>query len=252
MKNKLIIILLILACLFPTISFANTSDYLITPLEPIPSLYGDETTSPDLAGFARNAFKFSIGIGAALAILMIVVGGFEYMGSESIGGKDSGKKKIQDALYGVLLLIFSYVLLNTINPDLLTFSGSHVTPESFGTETDVGRVARPTDYLPHLFYYRDITKGYMSYKIFASDIYNCQTALNNIKKTMVPKYQSVQCEPKDEIYIIKYTPNVYPIREKTLEDFFTTSAASCIAKKREMLKEQSNKYEITEECHTDI
>ena len=44
------------------------------------------------------------------------------MGTESIGGKGAGLKKIKDAVLGLLLALGSYILLFTINPALTNFS----------------------------------------------------------------------------------------------------------------------------------
>ncbi len=64
-------------------------------------------------------FRIFIGICAVLAIAMIVLGGVEYMTSELVSSKESGKHKITGALLGLLLALGSYAILNTINPDLL-------------------------------------------------------------------------------------------------------------------------------------
>ena len=53
---------------------------------------------------------------------MIVVGGFEYItagGNESTVGR--AKTRITQALLGILLILGSYLILNTINPDLVNF-----------------------------------------------------------------------------------------------------------------------------------
>jgi lipoprotein-anchoring transpeptidase ErfK/SrfK len=57
---------------------------------------------------------------------MIVVGGIQYMGDESIFGKTEGKKKIWAAILGLLIALGSYALLKTINPDLLGGKGLNV------------------------------------------------------------------------------------------------------------------------------
>ena len=50
---------------------------------------------------------------------MIVMGGLEYMTSELISSKEEGKKKILGAIFGLVLALGAYILLFTINPDLL-------------------------------------------------------------------------------------------------------------------------------------
>ncbi len=50
---------------------------------------------------------------------MIAMGGIEYMGSELISSKEAGKDKIQNAIFGLLIALGAFALLNTIHPDLL-------------------------------------------------------------------------------------------------------------------------------------
>jgi hypothetical protein len=54
---------------------------------------------------------------------MIVIGGVQYMGDESIFGKTEAKSKIFSAVLGLIIALGSYALLNTINPDLLGKKG---------------------------------------------------------------------------------------------------------------------------------
>ena len=80
---------------------------------------GQPTT--DLTSFLAAAVQFGLAIAAALAVIMIVWGGVEIMLSESVFKKDDGKKKIQDAIWGLLLALVSWLILFTINPDILKF-----------------------------------------------------------------------------------------------------------------------------------
>jgi len=60
-----------------------------------------------------------IGICAVLAMIMIVIGGMQYMTSELVSGKEEAKKRIWGAVGGLILALASYAILNTINPNLL-------------------------------------------------------------------------------------------------------------------------------------
>ena len=73
-------------------------------------------------------FNLSIGIAAALAFVMISYGGFQLMTTDSINGKTEGRKKVQDAVWGLLLVIGAYAILYTINPQLLNFNLNIGTP----------------------------------------------------------------------------------------------------------------------------
>jgi hypothetical protein len=63
--------------------------------------------------------KIFIGLCAVLSMVMLVIGGIEYMTSELISSKEEGKKRIGKALLGLLIALGAYALLFTINPDLL-------------------------------------------------------------------------------------------------------------------------------------
>jgi len=80
----------------------------------------DSSKSTEALGKYLNIIiRLFIGFCAVLAVIMIVIGGVEYMTSELISGKEAGKDRIREALLGLLLALGAYTLLNTINPDLL-------------------------------------------------------------------------------------------------------------------------------------
>lgn len=55
------------------------------------------------------------------------MGGLEYMTSELISEKESGKQKITNAVLGLILALGSWALLYTINPDLLNTDSENLT-----------------------------------------------------------------------------------------------------------------------------
>jgi len=60
-----------------------------------------------------------------LAVFMITVGGFEYMLGGTAGSKTAALKRIEDAIWGLLLALVAYMILYTIDPNLVpsnTFS----------------------------------------------------------------------------------------------------------------------------------
>lgn len=72
-----------------------------------------------LGAYLNIMIKLFIGICAVLAVIMIVMGGIQYMTSELISSKEAGKERIRNAIFGLLLALGAWTLLNTINPDLL-------------------------------------------------------------------------------------------------------------------------------------
>lgn len=73
----------------------------------------------NLSAYLNLMIKIFIGLCAVLAVVMIVVGGIEYMTSELISSKESGKDRITHAILGLFIALGAYALLFTINPDLL-------------------------------------------------------------------------------------------------------------------------------------
>jgi type IV secretory pathway VirB2 component (pilin) len=60
-----------------------------------------------------------LGVSAVLAMLMIIVGGIQWMTTELISAKEEGKKKITSAVLGLILALAAYLILKTINPNIL-------------------------------------------------------------------------------------------------------------------------------------
>lgn len=88
---------------------------------------GGMTTAPtNIGDYFNKIFLIVIGLCGALAVVMIVIGGVQYMGDESIFGKTEAKGQIKNAILGLLIALASYVLLNTINPDLLGKGGVNI------------------------------------------------------------------------------------------------------------------------------
>lgn len=77
----------------------------------------DAVKNPSI--FFNNLFQFGVYIAGFLATIMIAIGGITYMTTGAVDGKKLGKEMITSALTGLLIILFSWILLNQINPDLL-------------------------------------------------------------------------------------------------------------------------------------
>ncbi len=100
----------------------------------------DTTEKYAFAKYLNAMIKIFIGICAVLAMIMIVVGGIEYMTSELISSKEAGKERILNAIFGLLLALGSYALLNTIDPALLDVSLSGLPQATVGVYPISGTV----------------------------------------------------------------------------------------------------------------
>lgn len=89
-----------------------------TPLEPIP---GVNTTSTDLPHFLQSLYGILITLGGIIAVGSLVWAGTVYMTSEISEKKRAARLRIQATFWGLLILISSYLVINTINPQLLEF-----------------------------------------------------------------------------------------------------------------------------------
>lgn len=80
----------------------------------------------DLGNYIKGMFETIIGIAGVLAVVMIVYCGIKLMTAGGAGGKNEAKECITNALFGVLLAVGSWLILNTINPLLLTAKPSTI------------------------------------------------------------------------------------------------------------------------------
>lgn len=97
----------------------QTAQVSYQPLAPLPS--GGSFSTGDVLGYLQNLLFLGIGIAVVLAVLMIVIGGVQYMGSDAFTNKEDAKKKITMAVGGLIIALGGYLLLYVINPALVTF-----------------------------------------------------------------------------------------------------------------------------------
>jgi type IV secretory pathway VirB2 component (pilin) len=105
------------------------TDTTYTPLVSLPGISGLEKGVPFETDPIKNPCPFGkylniiiklfFGIAGVLAVVMIVMGGIQYMTSELISSKEEGKNTIVHAILGLLLALGAWLILNAINPDLL-------------------------------------------------------------------------------------------------------------------------------------
>jgi len=108
----------------PTTNAATQGDGNLdyTPLEPLPGLNNIQSgRDRRLADMLQAVFRILISLGGFSAVIMLVFGGVTYMMSDVVHKKTTALKRIQAALWGILLLVASWLILKTINPQLLTF-----------------------------------------------------------------------------------------------------------------------------------
>jgi len=99
----------------------EAGDY--TLLEPLPKLSSNGTSAlsekVDLTTYVKDTINLLIALTAAAAVFMIVWGGLQYMTTDSWQGKSDGKKKVFDAVIGLIMVLCTYTILYTVNPNLV-------------------------------------------------------------------------------------------------------------------------------------
>lgn len=119
-KNKKIIaVISILLILLPMVSIAASFTFNYEPMEKIPG-FGRPT---DFPSYIMAIYKFGLWAVGICALLMISIGGYMYLtsaGNTSQTGK--AKEIIIDSIVGIVLAFTSWILLYTINPDLVVLS----------------------------------------------------------------------------------------------------------------------------------
>ena len=98
---------------------SNTNYCLLAPLPGLPGNGNSVDTTVGIESYINTLIKILIGLMSVLAVIMIVVGGIQYMVSSSGGEKQGGKDRITNALMGLVLALSAYLILNTINPHLV-------------------------------------------------------------------------------------------------------------------------------------
>lgn len=131
--NKLLVILAATALAFiARPAFAQRPDAVIVN-KPVPIVTevvipgtpivvgGVDGQIVDLAQYIGIVYNFLIGIAGLVASVMLVVGGFQYLTSAGDSGKTgAAKKRMLNALVGLVLALGAYTILKTINPALLS------------------------------------------------------------------------------------------------------------------------------------
>ncbi|MEK7584917.1 MAG: pilin [Patescibacteria group bacterium] len=87
-----------------------------------------------LTEYLGFVFPIAIGLAATLAALMIAIGGFKYILSSIPGVKEEGKKQITEAIWGLVLALAAYLILRSINPELVKLNFDLKPPQQVGQE----------------------------------------------------------------------------------------------------------------------
>lgn len=127
-------------------AFCSGGSCTYIPLEPLyglPTSYGPNQGQGSFVSLIGNSFKLLIGAGGLVAIVMIVLGALTYMFSDIAGNKKKSLDRIRGAMWAIVLLVSSYLILVTINPDLVKFSLDLGIPDNYNTTPNLSGNATP-------------------------------------------------------------------------------------------------------------
>lgn len=91
-------------------------------LAPLPG-FGDRVDEKlGLGQYINTLLQMVIGFMGIIAVLMIIASGVKYMTTENFGGKANAKETITNAFLGLFIAVSIFIILKTINPDLLNLN----------------------------------------------------------------------------------------------------------------------------------
>lgn len=130
MKKKLLLfVLAIFIGLAPgaaALGAAQCTEGAFCALAPITGLTDQGTASGISEGsfalFFNNLYKFLVGLAVTLAIIEIIWGGIEISTKDSVSKQSDGKKRIYNAIFGLLLILSPVIVFSIINPKILSLS----------------------------------------------------------------------------------------------------------------------------------
>ncbi len=96
----------------------------------------DLTGESTLLEFIDYVFRWGILLGGLAAFVILILAGFQYLTSVGDPVKmQEARNRIRDAILGLILLLSTFLILNTLNPELTTLVMPSPTPGGFGSGT---------------------------------------------------------------------------------------------------------------------
>ncbi len=80
---------------------------------------GSLEQTADLGEYVSTVYRFMISAGTLIAIVLVMVGGAQWVLASGSGDVSKAKKRIMDAVIGLVLLLFTYLIMFTVNPYLV-------------------------------------------------------------------------------------------------------------------------------------
>ena len=121
----------------PDCGLTNSSADCYQQLSPIQDPNGGPVKTDNFPAYLQAIYRIGIGACFVLGVIMFTWAGIEYILSEAMNTKKDAQNRMQNALIGLAIALVSYILLNTINPDLLKFTSLNTSTTKTPTITPV-------------------------------------------------------------------------------------------------------------------
>jgi len=143
-KNKWLLLFLILLGAFGLTFRIFAALELGWPPSPAGTQLTNNSTVVDLVQYF---YEWGLAIGGIATFFVLLMAGFQYL--TSAGDPDKMKEardRIQSAIFGLILLLSSWLILNTINPELTTLKSPYFDPSDIPdiSEDIVGAGEKPS------------------------------------------------------------------------------------------------------------
>lgn len=95
---------------------------------------GAPSPGSSIANYINYLFVFALALSGFLALGMMTLGGLQYvLAAGNVSKVEEAKNKITQALIGLGVILVSFLLLRTINPDLVKLKNPDLSPPSIRT-----------------------------------------------------------------------------------------------------------------------
>ncbi len=125
----------VFACSAPVFAYAATNIGNFVPLSPSLPIIGNNWAAQGVPNLLNAFLGIAVALAAVLAVVMLAIGGFKYMTTDSVFQMGNAKEQIANAIIGLLIVLASILLLKTINPQLVSLNLFSSTGSGTGSPT---------------------------------------------------------------------------------------------------------------------
>lgn len=118
MERWLIINLIVFTIFLPGLAVFAQTDYQLLEPSVVPGL--SSINADNFGVYLKNLYLAILTATITLSVLIFTIGGFQHILSQVPYLKIEGTEKMINALWGLGIALASYLILNTINPDLVS------------------------------------------------------------------------------------------------------------------------------------